>query len=345
MNLQPENFRILIVDDTPRNIQVLGALLKKEGYQINIAQNGLQAIEIVAETAPDLILLDVMMPELDGFQTCSRLKENPGTRDIPVIFLTARVETDDIVHGFELGAVDYVTKPFNPPELLSRVSTHLELKAAREKLEALPRKLSKYLPPQVYASIFSGRKEARIESYTRDLTILFSDIAGFTAWAEKVDHQELTRWLNGYLNEMARIAARYGGTLDKFVGDSVIVFFGDPESRGPGEDAIQCARMAVEMQQRARALGINIRIGISSGNCTVGNFGSEDRMEYTIIGKRVNMAARLEQNSEPGKILISDTTYERIKDAIRCEPRGRIRVKGIDKELNTFWIAEDTSPA
>ncbi|MFC6669964.1 response regulator [Marinobacterium aestuariivivens] len=185
MNLQPDCFRILVVDDTPRNIQLIGTLLKQEGYQINVAGNGRQALDIVAHSAPDLILLDVMMPELDGFETCRRLKQDAATRDIPIIFLTARSEADDIVHGFELGAVDYVAKPFNPPELLSRVHTHLALKAAREKLQELSLKLSKYLPPQVYESIFSGKTEARIESYSRDLTVLFSDIAGFTERTEK----------------------------------------------------------------------------------------------------------------------------------------------------------------
>lgn len=338
MNMQPDNFRILVVDDTPQNIQVLGTLLRREGYQINVARNGLQALDIVAKAPPDLILLDVMMPELDGFETCRRLKQNATTWDIPIIFLTARTETEDIVHGFEVGAVDYVTKPFNPPELLSRVHTHLALQAARAKLQALSLKLSKYLPPQVYASIFAGKTDARIESYTRDLTVMFSDIVGFTERAEKVDHRELTRWLNNYLNEMARICADHGGTLDKFVGDSMIVFFGDPESRGIREDAVACARMALEMQRRARELTIDIRIGICSGKCTVGNFGSDERMEYTILGKVVNTAARLEQHSEPGRVLVSESTCGRIEAEIRCEPRGTIRVKGIDRPLVTYWI-------
>lgn len=340
MNPQPDNFRILVVDDTPKNIQVLGTLLRREGYQINVARNGLEALNIVSKAPPDLILLDVMMPKLDGFQTCRQLKQNAASRDIPVIFLTARTETEDIVQGFEIGAVDYVTKPFNPPELLSRVHTHLALQAARAKLQELSLKLSKYLPPQVYAAIFAGKTEARIESYTRDLTVMFSDIVGFTEKAEKVDHRELTRWLNNYLNEMAQICARHGGTLDKFVGDSVIVFFGDPESRGVREDALTCARMALEMQQRARELNIDTRIGICSGKCTVGNFGSDERMEYTILGRVVNTAARLEQHSEPGRVLVAESTCERIKDAIHCEPRGSIQVKGIDRPLVTYWVTD-----
>ncbi|MEH6580201.1 MAG: response regulator [Amphritea sp.] len=343
MNEHNQAFRILIVDDNPKNIQLLGTILMKEGYEINIAQNGLQALDVVARMPPDLILLDVMMPELDGFETCKRLKADAQTRDTPVIFLTAKVETEDIVQGFELGAVDYVTKPFNPAELLSRVSTNLELKAAREKLKELADQLSKYLSPQVYASIFSGQTEARIESYRRPLTICFTDIVGFTPKAEEMELQDLTEWLNHYLNEMATIALRYDGTLDKFIGDSVMVFFGDPQSQGRQQDAIACVRMAMEMQRRAQELGIPVRIGISSGDCTVGNFGSEDRMEYTIVGQVVNAAARLEQHSEPGRILIGSTTYELVKDEIGCELRGEIHVKGIARDLMTYWVVEASS--
>ena len=341
MSNQNKDLRILIVDDILKNIQILGTTLRKEEYQINVAQNGLQALEVTEKVTPDLILLDVMMPELDGFETCERLKANPETRDIPIIFLTAKTATEDIVRGFELGAVDYVTKPFNTSELLSRVNTHLQLKSAREKLEELAHKLSKYLSHQVYASIFSGEKEVRIESYRKHLTVFFSDIVGFTPRTEEMDPQKLTEWLNHYLNEMANIAIHYGGTLDKFIGDGVMVFFGDPQTYGEKEDAFQCIQMALEMQYRAEQLGIDIRMGVTSGECTVGNFGSEDRMEYTIIGKEVNAAARLEKRSEPGKILISKSTYEWVKDAVHCEPRGEIHLRGIEREIMTYWVAED----
>ena len=338
MNEQNKDFRILVVDDTLKNIQVLGTILRQEDYQINVAQNGLQALESVDNVEPDLILLDVMMPELDGFETCRQLKENPNTRDIPVIFLTAKVETEDIVNGFELGAVDYVTKPFNPAELLSRVQTHLALKSAREKLAGLANQLSRYLSPQVYDSIFKGEKEVKIESYRRNLTVFFSDIVAFTPKTESMDNQELTEWLNGYLNGMAEIALRHGGTLDKFIGDAIMIFFGDPMTLGPKEDAVKCVEMSLEMQERAKSMGIEIRIGISSGDCTVGNFGSDDRMDYTIIGKQVNLAARLESSADPGRILISDETFQHIQSKIPCEPRGPIRVKGIDREISTYWV-------
>jgi adenylate cyclase len=343
MNLNNEDFRILVVDDTLKNIQVLGTILKQEQYQINVAQNGLQALEVVSNVTPDLILLDVMMPELDGFETCKALKKDPATADIPVIFLTAKVETEDIVHGFEIGAVDYVTKPFNPAELLSRVNTHLQLKATREKLAGLATKLSRYLSPQVYDSIFSGEKEVKIESYQRQLTVFFSDIVEFTPRVEAREPDELTAWLNTYLNEMASIALKYGGTLDKFIGDAVMVFFGDPMTLGEKKDAISCVKMAIEMRDKAKELEIPIRVGISTGECTVGNFGSEDRMDYTIIGKEVNTAARLEKNSEPGRILISDETFQQIKDEIPCDERGVVELKGIDRSVTAHWVKDATA--
>lgn len=149
MQIDVNNARVLIVDDTPENIQLLGSMLKSEGYQLNIAQNGLQAIDMVKKVKPDLILLDVMMPELDGHETCKRLKNSPKTQDIPVIFLTGKVETEDIMKGFELGAVDYLPKPFNQKELLLRVQTHLKLKLANDKLDKFKIELSSHLPQDI----------------------------------------------------------------------------------------------------------------------------------------------------------------------------------------------------
>lgn len=338
--MSSESPRILIVDDTPQNIQVLGTQLRQAEYQINVAQDGLQALEVVGKIKPDLILLDIMMPELDGFETCKRLKADPKTADIPIIFLTAKVELDDVIHGLELGAVDYVTKPFNATELLQRVESHLELKFAREKLMHLADQLSRYLSPYLYDSIFKGHQQATIESQTKDLTVFFSDIVGFTPLSESMEAAELTAWLNEYLHAMAEITIKHGGTLDKFEGDAVMVFFGDPESRGLETDALSCVRMAQEMQAKAREMDIKVRMGIASGPCTVGNFGSVHHMDYTIIGPVVNTAARLESNSDPGRILITETTYDRVQESIRCEERGNIRVKGIDRELNTYWITE-----
>jgi class 3 adenylate cyclase len=333
----------LVVDDTPENLRVLSEILRTAGYALNIGRDGRQALELVRKVTPDLVLLDIVMPELDGFAVCEAMKADPVLAGIPVIFLTASNEADSVVRGFQLGAVDYITKPFNAAELLSRVNTHLQLRAARLKLETLAVKLSRYLPPPVYASIFSGERDVRVETYRRPLTIFFSDIVGFTAKAEATAHQELADWLNGYLDAMARIALRHGGTLDKFIGDAVMVFFGDPQSAGPREDAGRCLAMALEMQQAARARGVDIRMGMHSGDCTVGNFGSEEQMNYTIIGKVVNVAARLQASSAPGRILISAATHELIGECAACEPRGPVELKGIAAPVMTYWVNSDAA--
>ena len=338
INDSSRNSCILVVDDAMENLELLRMLLDDDGYETYSASNGRLALEMVEQVRPDLILLDIMMPVMDGFETCKRLKESPETSDIPVIFLTAQIGLDDIVRGFELGALDYVTKPFNPTELLARVKTHIQLKTVQHKLEELADKLAKYLSPQVYESIFKGEKDVKIESYEKTLTVCFSDIVDFMPRVESMTAQELTNWLNHYLNEMAEIVIQHGGTLDKYIGDAIMVFFGDPSSLGPKEDAIQCVRMAKDMLFHAKLLGVDVRIGINTGECTVGNFGSADRMDYTIIGKEVNVASRLETEAQPGRILISEFTHDLIKEDIQCEPRGEIHVKGIARPLMTYWV-------
>lgn len=215
------------------------------------------------------------------------------------------------------------------------------IKEKNEQLERLASKLAKYLSPQVYNSIFTGEREVKIETYRKTLTIFFSDIVGFTTKSENMKTDELSKWLNQYLKQMAEIALQYVGTLDKFIGDTVMVFFGDPQTDGTQKDAFDCISMAMAMRQKAKNLGVDIRIGINTGECTVGNFGSENRMEYTVIGGAVNLASRLESNSKPGEILISDSTYQLIKNMIQCEKRGVIRVKGIDRDIKTYWVTED----
>ncbi|MGE0737039.1 MAG: adenylate/guanylate cyclase domain-containing protein [Alphaproteobacteria bacterium] len=214
-------------------------------------------------------------------------------------------------------------------------------------LQSLSSKLAKYLAPQVYDSIFAGRQEVRIVSQRKKLTVCFSDIVGFTEITDKMESEDLTSLLNHYLTEMSKIATRYGATVDKYVGDAIVMFFGDPETRGVKEDALACVKMALAMQSRVgelaehwRGIGIETplrcRIGIHSGYCTVGNFGSEDRMDYTIVGGAVNLASRLEHEALPGGVLISYETFALVKDEIHCEEGGQIHVKGIAYPVATY---------
>ena len=216
-------------------------------------------------------------------------------------------------------------------------------------LEALSSKLAKYLAPQVYDSIFTGRQDGKIASKRKKLTVCFSDIADFTETTDKMESEDLTQLLNQYLTEMSRIALQYGATIDKYVGDAILMFFGDPESRGVREDALACVKMALAMQKRMGELAegwrdtgienpLRCRIGIHTGYCTVGNFGSEDRMDYTIVGGAVNLASRIEHEAPPGNVLISYETFAHVKDAIQCEERGQIRVRGLAYPVDTYAV-------
>ncbi|RVG32356.1 adenylate/guanylate cyclase domain-containing protein [Sinorhizobium meliloti] len=218
-------------------------------------------------------------------------------------------------------------------------------------LEALSAKLAKYLAPQVYNSIFSGKQDVRIESRRKKLTICFSDIAAFTETTDKMESEELTQLLNQYLTEMSKIALSFGAAIDKYVGDAILMFFGDPETRGIREDAIACVSMALAMQERMGELGetwrsvgiempLRCRIGIHTDYCTVGNFGSEDRMDYTIIGGAVNLAARLEEEAAPGSVLISYETFAQVKDLIHCEETGRVQIRGIAYPVATYRVVD-----
>ena len=218
-----------------------------------------------------------------------------------------------------------------------------------KELETLSTKLSKYLSPQVYSSIFSGSQEVKIASTRKKLTVFFSDIADFTSTTDDLESEELTTLLNHYLTAMSEIALAYGATIDKYVGDAVLAFFGDPETRGVNEDATACVNMAIAMQRRMRELQaewrdrgwqkpFQLRIGINTGYCTVGNFGSEDRMDYTIIGSEVNLASRLQSHAELGGILLSHDTYSLVKDQVLAAERTAIHAKGIAKPVRNYAV-------
>ena len=226
-----------------------------------------------------------------------------------------------------------------------------EVEAKNEQLQGLSNKLAKYLSRQVYTNIFEGKRDVKIESYRKKLTIFFSDIQGFTELTDRVESEVLTSALNRYLNEMSKIALDYGGTIDKYIGDAIMIFFGDPETLGEKEDAIACVKMAIamkkkliEMRREWDVLGISkplrVRMGINTGFCTVGNFGSEERLDYTIVGGAVNLASRLETAADVDEILVSEDTFSLIKDVILCEPNDTISVKGIAYPVMTYTVKD-----
>lgn len=224
-----------------------------------------------------------------------------------------------------------------------------ELAEANDFLASISMKIAKYISPQIYKSIFSGQRDVAIATERKKLTIFFSDIKDFTATTERLQPEDLTALLNEYFTEMSNIALRHGATVDKFIGDAMLLFFGDPETKGPEGDARACLEMAVEMQKRLGELNVEwrkrgiekpfqARMGINTGFCNVGNFGSEDRMDYTIIGAEANLAARLQSIAEPGGIVMSYETYALVRDVVRGHPLPPITMKGISREVVPYAV-------
>jgi adenylate cyclase len=294
-----------------------------------------------------------------------------------VIVISGADQIENAVRCIEAGAEDYLPKPFNPTLLRARATSSIEKKRLRDLdrvrltqlqsekdkteaanrlvteqnqlLENLSTKLSKYLSPQIFQSIFKGEQNVEISSKRKKLTICFTDIAGFTETTDNLESEELTNVLNHYLTEMSVIALQHGATIDKFIGDAMLLFFGDPQSKGVAEDAKACVVMAIAMQRRMRDLEqewrnrgllrpFRIRMGITTGFCTVGNFGSRDRMDYTIIGNEVNLAARLQSATEPGSILLSHETNALVQGLVMTEEQPPITVKGFPKPISGYKV-------
>lgn len=344
--------RILVVDDTPANIQVLSSTLKEKGYQISVATSGRQALGIVSRVQPDLILLDVMMPEMDGFETCRQLKQSELTRDIPVIFLTARTEPVDIVRGFEVGAVDYVAKPFNACELLARVNTHLTMDQLRRSLagknaelarahELVRRAFGRYVSEEVAASILQSPEGLELGGEEREVTILMSDLRGFTATAARQTPHEVIEFLNLYLESMVDVISRYEGTIDEIIGDAVLVLFGAPvRCEDHAGKAVACGlamQLAMhDVNQRLatkRAAELEMGIGIHTGQVIVGNIGSSRRTKYAAVGSSVNLAGRIESFTTGGQVLISENTREKISSPLRIDGQFQVEPKGAAHSL------------
>ena len=225
-----------------------------------------------------------------------------------------------------------------------------EAQSKTQQMEDVSGQLAKYLSPQIYESIFSGKQNVEVKSYRKKITVFFSDIVNFTAISDKLESEELTALLNFYLNEMSQIALKHGATIDKYIGDAIMIFFGDPESFGIEEDARRCVAMAVEMQQRMAELwgywskhfglkkDLEIRVGINTGYCTVGNFGSEDRLDYTVMGAAVNLASRLESAAMPSGILVSEETYFQVKDYFSFDAPQQLELKGLERSVSAYEV-------
>ncbi len=318
--------RILVVDDTPANIQMLAAVLKEQGYQISIATNGRQALDVVQKVRPDVILLDVMMPEMDGFETCRRLKESADTRAIPIIFLTARTETEDIVKGFSLGAVDYVAKPFQPAELLARVNTHLTMDRLRRENERL---LLTILPAPIAERLKAG--EERIADHFPEVTVLFADIVGFTLLSAGLPASKVAEMLNDLFTAFDSAAREMGVEKIKTIGDAYMAVSGLsiplPEH---SRQMVKLAERLIELTRQFGAkhgLSLRLRVGVNTGPVVAGVIGRE-KFIYDVWGDTVNLASRMESLGIPDAIQVPRSVFENLPPDSGFEARGPIEVKG-----------------
>jgi class 3 adenylate cyclase len=331
---QTAGARILIVDDTPSNIQTLTAILKERGYQISAATNGRQALEVVARVRPDLILLDVMMPEMDGFEACAQLKASEDWHDIPIIFLTSKTETADIVRGFELGAVDYVGKPFNSHELLARVNTHLSVDRLRRENERL---LLNILPAPIANRLKSG--DDHIADHFAEVTVLFADIVGFTQLAASMPAHAIVELLNDLFTRFDEAARELQIEKIKTIGDAYMAVSGLPDPcNNHVELMIKMALRLIQISRefsKERGVDLRLRVGLNTGPVVAGIIGSR-KFIYDLWGDTVNLASRMESHGIPDAIQVTRPVFEKMRDRYTFEERGTIEVKG--KGAIETWV-------
>ncbi|MDM8559347.1 response regulator [Candidatus Parabeggiatoa sp. HSG14] len=382
---------VLIVDDNPENLAVLGSIVAENGYIPSFATGGTTALASIKKKRPDLILLDVMMPDIDGFEVCQQIKQDAKLAEIPIIFLTAKTEKEDVIAGLELGAVDYVTKPFNKSELLTRINTHIELQTIKNelkealiakenalkqlakqneelhskntKLELLTQELAETqkdklfqlnkayerFVPRTFLSLLGKQSITDInlgDQVEKEMTVMFTDIRGFTSISEAMTPQDNFDFINNYFGQMEPIILEYQGIIDKYIGDAIMALF--PNC---ADDAVNAAlamlKTVVQYNQILQIADLpilQIGIGIHTGPLMLGTIGGQSRMDGTVISDAVNIAARLEGLTKTyhTPLLISETTYLGLSDTTKYLARkvDRVKVKGKSKYINIFEVID-----
>jgi class 3 adenylate cyclase len=349
--------RILVVDDIADNVEILRMRLTSLGYEVVVAEDGEQALARVRETLPDLILLDIMMPKIDGLEVVRRLKADARLPFIPVILVTAKASPQDVVAGLNAGGDDYLAKPIDHGALVARVRAMLRIKAlhdevqalnqgleakVREQVEELERvgRLRRFLAPQLAQAIVSAGDDKMLENHRREVVAVFCDLRGFTSFSETAEPEDIMAVLGEYHGAVGPLIRKYEGTLDRFTGDGMMVFFNDPL---PCPDAPErAARLAIEMRDAVAALApswkrrghvLGVGIGMAQGYATLGRIGFEDRFDYTAIGAVINLAARLCADAGDGQILTSGRLAVSVGDTVEVDELGDRALRGMSRPI------------
>jgi len=360
--------RILVVDDTPQNTRLLEAMLTPRGYTVIAASSGLDGLEKVKSEQPDLVLLDILMPGMDGYEVCRRLREDPETRLLPVVMLTSSAETEK-VKAIDAGADDFIPRPFDPSELFSRVKSLLRIKSYHDtivsqaselaewnrtleqrvssqvaEIESLQR-LRRFFSPQV-AEVVLSDQDRLLESHRRNITVVFCDLRGFTAFAAAAEPEDIIGVLNEFYDAVGRLIFRHQGTLEQFAGDSVMTMFNDPV---PCDEPVRSAvTMALELRERMRELAAGWRmqghrlgcgIGIAEGYATMGRVGFEGRFDYRAVGTVVNLAARLCAAAADGQVLLSQRAYAAVESLVEAQPTEPLKLKGFHDAVVAYDVS------
>jgi adenylate cyclase len=361
--MSQEGHALLVVDDNEDNRYTLTQRLKRQGYaNLATAQDGREALDLLRTRPFDLVLLDIMMPELNGYEVLAELKADERLRHIPVIMISAVDELDSVVRCIELGAEDYLPKPFNPTLLRARVGACLEKKRlhderaewtrtleqrVQEKVAEVERlgRLKRFFSPQLAELIVAGGADDPLRTHRTEVTVVFLDLRGFTAFAETAEPEEVMAVLREYHAAMGQLILEHEGTLERFTGDGMMIFFNDPVPvPNPAERA---SRMAVAMRDRVMQLSatwrkrghdLGLGVGIAQGYATIGAIGFEGRWDYGAIGTVTNLAARLCGEARAGQILLSARVLSAVEDLVEAEEVGTLALKGFIRAVPTFNV-------